>query len=104
MSTTRFWLRAALGVTVAVTLSGCGGGTSPGQAPVTRTLDPAQRDAINACLQAAGLPTPTAVRQTVAPGDTPGDGQLADPEVRAALEACGIEVPTPAPAPSNNAG
>lgn len=100
--------RIAAVVAVAGALSGCASGStepSAGQAPsatVTRApLDPAKRQAINDCLRAAGLPTPTPAMRTVEPGaDAPPaggpGGRFADPKVRAALEACGIEVPAPA--------
>lgn len=92
-------------------LSGCGSEsaqTSPGQAPagaVTRTVDPEKRQAINDCLQAAGLPTPEPVRRTAEPGSgappAAGPGSPFSPEARAALEACGIEVPAPAKTTEN---
>jgi hypothetical protein len=117
MTTTNARIVTMTAVTVAAlawALSGCGSGSpqpSTGQAPagaVTRTVDPAQRQAINDCLQAAGLPTPTPVRRTAEPGSDakPEPGSQFSPEARAALEACGIEPPTPAPGtePTDTAG
>ena len=100
---------------VALALAGCGsaattapaasggGGASGGGA----RMDPAQQQKIAQCLQAAGLPVPSfAPRPSRAPGEPPptrmpgqnrGGGAFADPKVRAALQACGITVPTRPP-------
>ena len=69
-------------------------------------MDPEQLQEIQACLEAAGIDTqmPTGMptdmpseMPTDMPTDMPGGGgpggQLNDPEVQAALEACGIELP-----------
>ena len=99
---------------VALALAGCGstaatapaasggGGGSGGGA----RMDPAQQQKITQCLQAAGLPVPSfAPRPSRAPGQppptrTPGQNRgaaFADPKVRAALQACGITLPTRPP-------
>jgi hypothetical protein len=88
-----------------------------------RGTDPAQLRRIQECLAAAGLvmPTPSGGPRTFNPTDRPtgapsgsprarpsgaptdgrfggaGRGLFADPKVRAALEACGITMPTRAP-------
>ena len=69
--------------------------------------DPAEQQKIAQCLQAAGLPVPSSTpRPTCAAGEPPptrtpgqnrGGGEFADPKVRAALQACGITLPTQPP-------
>ena len=109
----------ALLTTVALALSGCGGGsssnptTSATSQPGPSGVDPTQIKAIRACLKAAGLATSI---PTGAPSDMPSDlpsnlpsgaptdvpsnfsggpgGQFNDPKIQAALKACGIQVPT----------
>jgi hypothetical protein len=109
--------------------AGAGGGTSGEVRGVAgrdgRGLDPAQLQRIRECLSAAGLsmPTPSGGFRTFNPTDRPtdsptdsptdrptdgrfrgpGGGQFADPRVRAALEACGIAVPTGRPTGSASA-
>jgi hypothetical protein len=87
--------------TAAASAGGAGGG---GGRP-----DPAQQQKITQCLQAAGLPVPSfpprPLRDPTAPARAPGmtrapgqnRGAFADPKVRAALQACGITLPTRAP-------
>jgi hypothetical protein len=87
----------ATGATAAASGGGGGGGR------------PDQKQKIAQCLQAAGLPVPSfaprpsrdpAAPPTRAPGTTRAPGQnrgFADPRVRAALQACGITLPTRAP-------
>jgi hypothetical protein len=102
-------------------LVGAGGGTSGAVRGVAgrdgRGLDPAQLQRIRECLGAAGLsmPTPSGGFRTFNPTDRPtdrptdgrfrgpGGEQLADPRARAALEACGIAVPTGRPSGSASA-
>ena len=81
-------------------------------------IDQEQLQAIQECLQAAGIDTPIPSgmptdmptdrptdRQTDMPTDLPTDlpagggpgGQLNSPEVQAALEACGLELPSGGP-------
>ena len=91
----------ATGTTAAASGGGGGGG---GGRP-----DPAQQQKITQCLQAAGLPVPSFAPPPVArlscayprAGMTRAPGQnrgaFADPKVRAALQACGITLPTRAP-------
>jgi hypothetical protein len=115
---------ASLLTTVALSITGCGGGSSS-NATSTRTppaapsgVDPSQIKAIRQCLKAAGL------NQTIPQGgpsgmptDLPSDlpsnppsgvptdipsnfsggpgGQFNDPKIQAALKACGIQLPTP---------
>ena len=94
----------ATGMTAAASGGGGGGGGGAGR------LDPAQQQKITQCRQAAGLPVPTfaprpsrnpAAPPTRAPGMTRAPGQnrgaFADPKVRAALQACGITLPTRPP-------
>lgn len=116
---------AALAVVVSAGLAGCGAGSSASDAATPtntaapqagggRGLDPALRQKIVACLQAAGLPVPSArARPTDIPtpdqgapptrepgqGRGPGGvgGEFATPQVRAALQACGITLPTRQP-------
>jgi hypothetical protein len=124
---------ATLGLVLALTLlvSGCGGsddsGTavddtsssapSPGAGGGGPQPDPDQLQAIQECLEAAGLGSavPTGIPSgmpTDLPSDLPtemptgmptdmgsgfpgaGGGQFDDPQVRKALKACGIELPT----------
>ncbi|ODU00678.1 MAG: hypothetical protein ABS81_22905 [Pseudonocardia sp. SCN 72-86] len=97
-------------VLVAVAVAACGGGDQPTTqaastaAPGARDMDPAQRQKIDQCLQAAGIPVPT---QQPRPSGEPrpsgqprpsggaraGGGQFADPKVQQALQACGITLP-----------
>ena len=111
---------AALLTSVALSITGCGGGSSS-NATSTRTppaapsgVDPSQIKAIRQCLKAAGLNqsfpsgAPSGIPSNL-PSDLPSGaptnfpsnfsggpgGRLDDPEVRAALEACGIQLPTP---------
>ena len=105
---------------VALALAGCGStattaSATPGGGGGGARMDPAQQQKIDQCLQAAGLPAPSFTpRPSRAPGAppptrTPGEtrgGAFADPKVRAALQACGITVPTRPPgagAPSRGA-
>lgn len=114
----------ALAVVAAVGLAGCGAGSSTsGGAAVTDTatppagggqgLDPALRQKIVACLQAAGLPVPSArprptgapdaqgAPPTREPGQARGfGGDVTTPQARAALHACGITLPARRPAGS----
>jgi hypothetical protein len=84
-----------------------------------RDFDPARMQHIRECLTAAGIamPTPSGGFRTFHPSERPtwngtdgpsgepshrrrggaGPGMFADPKVRAALEACGIPVPTHRP-------
>jgi hypothetical protein len=94
---------------VALALAGCGS-TAAGPPAASggggggARMDPAQQQKIAQCLQAAGLPVPSfAPRPSRAPGEPPptrtpgqnrGAGAFADPKVRAALQACGITLPT----------
>lgn len=124
----------ALAVVLCAALAGCSSSTGDSAAPSSgaattptagpggggRGIDPALRQKIDACLQAAGLPVPgPGARPT---GEPPADGQggaappagaappsgvggrvrglggvLANPRDRAALAACGITLPTRAP-------
>jgi len=97
-------------------------GDTDGGAPGGPGVGGADLQKIQECLSAAGitLPTPSdgfrpptgtppsgAPQRTPpsgAPGDGgPGGGRFADPEVQAALKACGITVPTGRPRPSGAA-
>ena len=78
-------------------------------------FDPAEQQKIRQCLEAAGIPVPTftgrpsgfpsgqrpsGVPSGMRPSGTRGEGfggRYADPKVRAALEACGITLPTRRP-------
>jgi hypothetical protein len=102
---------------VALTLGGCAGAPATGTKAATSGGGgggaggrPDQQQEITQCLQAAGLPVPSfAPRPSRDPGSpptrTPGTtrapgqnrGAFADPKVRAALQACGITLPTRAP-------
>jgi hypothetical protein len=102
--------------------SSASGGTGAAPAPTGEAGAPGdprgaqgqqQFAAIRSCLQAAGIavPTPSGTRRsfTRTPGVTPSPrpsgsrgfrgggfgGAFADPKVRAALQACGITLPTP---------
>lgn len=114
----------ALAVVASVGLAGCGAGSSTsGGAAVTDTatppagggrgLDPALRQKIVACLQAAGLPVPSARPRPTGTPDGQGapptreagqgrgfGGDVTTPQARAALQACGITLPTRRPAGS----
>jgi len=113
-----------VGVLAAAALTGCGGsssGTSSGGPTTFRSggpggfqLDPGQQQKIQRCLKAAGLsasfPTgrpsgvpsggPSGSPPSGAPSDftgggpSGGPGGIADPEVQAALKACGISLPS----------
>ncbi len=104
--------------TAVVTLAPAGCGGAAATAPATSggggsgggaRMDAAQQQKIAQCLQAAGLPAPSfAPRPSRAPGSPPptrtqgqnrGGGAFADPKVRAALQACGITLPTRPPGP-----
>jgi hypothetical protein len=114
--------RGSLVITTAVmalALTGCGpaataspsssGGGQKGMGGPR--ADPAEQQKIAQCLQAAGLPVPSFTpRPSRAPGQPPptrtpgqnrGGGAFADPKVRAALQACGITLPTRPPGASN---
>jgi hypothetical protein len=133
-STTRR-LGLALGPALVLVLlvSGCGGSGdsgadtpgdtgSPSVAGGSPQVDPDQFQAIQDCLEAAGLgsalpsgipsgmpsdlpsdlPSDMSGMPSDLPSDLPSDfggfpggGQFDDPQVQAALEACGIELPTP---------
>jgi hypothetical protein len=104
-----------------VTLAGCGGSggsdanaapapaaSTPTAAPSGRpSMDRGQMDQITNCLKAAGIavPTPTGSRPTGSPatprqggGQNGGMGSMFNsPEARAALQACGIALPTRSP-------
>jgi len=96
---------AACGSAPATTNTASGTGMGGGADGSRR--DPAEQQKIAQCLQAAGLPVPSSIpRPTRAAGEPPptrtpgqnrGGGQFADPEVRAALQACGITLPTRPP-------
>jgi hypothetical protein len=78
-------------------------------------FDPAEQKKIQQCLEAAGIPVPTftgrpsgfpsgqrpsGVPSGMRPSGTRGEGfggRFADPKVRAALQACGITLPTRRP-------
>ena len=127
---TRTYPRAAALVAVPVmllVLSGCGGSstetttaatTGATAAPIGGGFSDADREKIQACLQAAGIsvptpsgtfrgtppsgmPTPNGTPPTGRPTDMPGGGtgggMFADSTVQAALKACGITVPTGRP-------
>ena len=111
---------AALLMTVALSLTGCGGGSSsdatgsqtPPAAP--SGVDPTQIKAIRQCLKAAGLnqsfPSggPSGIPSNL-PSDLPSGaptnfpsnfsggpgGEFNNPKIQAALKACGIQLPTP---------
>lgn len=131
MRTTPRRAGAVIVAAVAVTcgLTGCGGSTptaaastaapQAGQGGAAR-IDPALRQKITSCLQAAGIAVPTFAprpsgeprptgrpRPTGAPGGGgPGGGfgaAFSSPEAKAALQACGITVPTRSPRPSGAA-
>jgi hypothetical protein len=114
----------AVGLVVAAALAACGGGpaatpspTTPAGAPTGRgAFDATQMQKIRDCLSAAGisLPTPSggfrtftrSARPTTQPSDRPsrtGSGgarfgqEFSNPAVRAALQACGIALPTRPP-------
>ncbi|MGI5131885.1 hypothetical protein ACQEVB_34135 [Pseudonocardia sp. CA-107938] len=77
-------------------LAACGSTTPSGP----RGLDEQTRQQVEQCLQAAGIPVPTpGPRPTDRPTDrprptgAPGGRMYGDPEVRAALDACGITLP-----------
>ena len=92
---------AGCGASAATTAAASGGGGGGGGGA---RMDPAQQQKIAQCLQAAGLPVPSFTpRPSRAPGEAPptrmpgqnrGGGEFADPKVRAALQACGITLPT----------
>ena len=108
---------AALTVLCLAGLTGCGGGGSDSESPDSTSssapgggmpgMDGSQLAAIQKCLDAAGIDTqlpsdmpsdmPTDVPSdlpTERPSNMPGGGaMLNDPDVTAALEACGIDLP-----------
>ena len=112
---------ATLLVTVALSVTGCGGGTSSNATSNSRTspagpagVDPTQLRAIRQCLKAAGLDqsipkgapsgmpsNPPSNLPSGVPTDVPSNfsggpgGQFNNPKVQAALTACGIQLPTP---------
>jgi len=75
-------------------------------------MDPAEQQKIAKCLRAAGLPVPSFTpRPSRAPGEAPptpgqnrGGGEFADPKVRAALQGCGITLPTRQPRAGGGSG
>jgi competence protein ComEA len=96
--------------TTASTATAAGGATAAGSANPQRTgprFDPAMQAKIRQCLQAAGLPVPSFTRPSNLPsGQRPsfssgarpsGAGRFNNPQVRAALQACGITLPTRPP-------
>ncbi len=104
---------------VTLALAGCSGAAAtapaaPGGGGGGARMDPAQQQKITQCLQAAGLPVPSfAPRPSRAPGAPPptrtpgqnrGGGAFADPKVRAALQACGITLPTRPPGAGGASG
>lgn len=117
---------SAVGVVAVAALTACGGGSgstasAPAAAPTGSPsargrFDPAQLQKVQECLSAAGisLPTPSRGFRTFNPSDRPtsrptgrptgsptGNGRFGrmftDPQVRAALQACGITLPTGRP-------
>ena len=106
---------------LALALAGCGSSASTnepsGAAPASASnreggprMDPAMQQKIEQCLKAAGLPVPSfGPRPSRAPGETPPatppthtpgqnrGGEFANPQVRAALQACGITLPSRPP-------
>jgi hypothetical protein len=117
----------ALAAVMACGLSACGSSSTSTAASSTaaatpgsgRGMDPALRQKITACLQAAGIAVPTFAprpsgearptgepRPTGAPGGGRGGGFGAafnTPQAKAALQACGITLPTRGPSPAGTA-
>jgi hypothetical protein len=101
---------AACGSGPATTNTASGTGMGAGAGGPRR--DPAEQQKIAQCLQAAGLPVPSftprpsrdpgAAPPTRTPGQNRG-GEFADPKVRAALQACGITLPTRPPGANGGA-
>ncbi|HET9653948.1 MAG TPA: hypothetical protein VFP72_01240 [Kineosporiaceae bacterium] len=124
----------ATGLVVAAALAACGGGSGAAKttaaavttptAASTRTpragrFDQAEMQKVRDCLSAAGItmPPPTRTfnpseRPTARPSGAPtgggggfgNRGLFADPKVRAALEACGITLPTGRPTGTRGPG
>jgi hypothetical protein len=102
---------AECGSTATTAAAAGGSGGSGGGGAGGGRMDPAQQQKIAQCLQAAGLPVPSFTPRPSRPAGTPpttrtpgqnrGGGEFADPKVRAALQACGITLPTRPPGASN---